>query len=95
MREKIKRECAIVREEFEAGRLRWCYAHANSLIQPYPARRCDKMLQKLGEHTQLEEGEAAYAEDEMEDDASEELCSESECSADEHVSDAAEKGGRE
>ena len=58
VREKINREVAIVREEVQAGRLRWTYEDVKSLIQPYPKRTGDDILNANGEHWWLEEDDA-------------------------------------
>ena len=50
VREKINREVAIVRKEVQAGRLRWTYEDVKSLIQPYPTRKGDDILNANGEH---------------------------------------------
>ena len=60
VREKINREVAIVREEVKAGRLRWTYEDVKSLIQPYPKRTGDDILNANGEHWWLEEDEMPY-----------------------------------
>ena len=60
MREKIKREVAIVEEEYKAGRLKWTYEDVYRLIQPYPARRGDDVLAAIGEHTSLDDDDTPY-----------------------------------
>ena len=54
MREKIKREVALVEQEYQAGRLRWTYEDVYSLIRPYPARKGDDVLNAIGAHKSLE-----------------------------------------
>ena len=59
VREKINREVVIVRHEFHAGRLKWTYEDVKSLIQPYPTRKEDTVLEFIGYNYQLDEEENA------------------------------------
>ena len=75
LREKINREVDTVRHEVRAGRLRWTCEDVRSLIQPYPKRKGDEVLQCIGEHHQLDsadepwQDEAAVAESETENES--------------------------
>ena len=71
MREKINREVAIVEQEYKAGRLRWTYEDVHRLIQPYPARQGDDVLQAIGEHHFLDEGDTPFETEEYACGASE------------------------
>ena len=57
VREQINREVVIVHHEFHAGRLKWTYEDVKSLIQPYPTRKEDKVLECIGDNYQLDEEE--------------------------------------
>ena len=52
----------MVRQEVRAGRLRWTSKDVFSLIQPYPKRKEDAVLERLGELHQLDlnENEVAW-----------------------------------
>ena len=47
-RDKLAKEIAMVRREARAGRLKWTYDDVKSLIQPYPRRKADSVLENLG-----------------------------------------------
>ena len=64
VREKLAKEIALVRHEARAGRLKWTYDDVRSLIQPYPRRKADLVLEALEDHHQLDEGEQPYEDDE-------------------------------
>ena len=55
VREKLAKEIAMVRHETRAGRLKWTYDDVKSLIQPYPKRKADSVLENLGDMHQLDE----------------------------------------
>ena len=55
VREKLAKEIAMVRHEARAGRLKWTYDDVKSLIQPYPRRKADSVLEALEDHHQLDE----------------------------------------
>ena len=63
MREEINREIAVVRHEVQAGRLRWTWEDVQSLMQPFPRRGCDEVLERVGDHQHLDEGDIPYAEE--------------------------------
>ena len=65
VREKINREVAIVRHEFHAGRLKWTYEDVKSLIQPYPTRREDTVLDCSGDNYQLDEGAQPFEDEDQ------------------------------
>ena len=60
---KIIREAAIVQHEVRVGRLQWTWEDVQSLIQPFPKRSCDAVLELVGDHQHLDEGEVPYAEE--------------------------------
>ena len=64
VREKLQKEIAIVRHEARAGRLKWTYEDVKKLIQPYPRREDDDVLERVGDHQQLDEGEQPYVDEE-------------------------------
>ncbi len=65
MREKINSAVAEVREEVEAGRIRWTEVDVQRLIRPYPKHtKVDALLEMMQDDTWMEEGERAYQEDE-------------------------------
>ena len=60
MRERINREVAMVEEEYKAGRLIWTYEDVQRLIQPYPNRKGDDVLNAIGAHNFLDEDETPF-----------------------------------
>ena len=61
----------MVEEEYKAGRLRWTYEDVHRLIEPYPARQGDDVLQAIGEHHFLDEGDTPFETEEYACGASE------------------------
>ena len=64
VREKLAKEIAIVRHEARAGRLTWNYEDVKKLIQSYPRRKDDDVLELMGDHNQLEDDEQPYVDEE-------------------------------
>ena len=61
MRRKIDAAVAEVREEVQAGRLKWTFRDVQRLIRPYPARKeVDRLIEKMHDDTWIVEGEATY-----------------------------------
>ena len=59
MREKVDSAAAEVREEVEAGRLRWCYKDIMNLVLPHPRHgKVDDVLANLGDDTALDAGDS-------------------------------------
>ena len=51
MREKVKVAVQEVREEAEAGRLRWCYEDIHRLVLPHPRKaKDDDVLDRIGDY---------------------------------------------
>ena len=65
VREQINKEVAIVRHEFHAGRLKWTYEDVKNLIQPYPERKEDKVLECIGDNYQLDAEEKPFEDEDQ------------------------------
>ncbi len=87
MRQKINSAVAEVREEHQAGRLKWSFENVQRLIREYPKHpHTDAVLARLGDDTWIDESESKFQDDDNEtsdSDSSEE--------DDESVAEAADK----
>ena len=54
-----------MRHEFHAGRLKWTYEDVKSLIQPFPSRSCDEVLECIGDNYQLDEEEKPFEDEDQ------------------------------